>query len=95
MMNSPINTTRTSKKASTMLAPKCEYTQKNMKRLMTQAGFKTYETVPTIFSRGGSTEGDDVVYMGINGVPFYFMRGVDIDLPVPLREFAKQNKLLD
>ena len=90
-----INTTATSKKASTVLAPKCEYTKQNMKRLMTQAGFKTYETVPTIFSAYASSAGDDVVYMGINGVGFYFMRGVDIDLPVPLREFAKQNKLLD
>ena len=74
------NTTQTIEKASGALMDKCEETQKNMSRLMGQAG-----------CAGGKKEKvflplipgcrDDVVFVGLNGVGFYFLRGKTVDMP--------------
>lgn len=79
------NTSKSMAKASNVLGARCENTEKNMKKLMADAGCKTYESenvrIPNI---PGSK--DDVVFVGLNGVSFYFLRGKSVNMPKPLVE---------
>lgn len=80
-----INTTSSIAKASTVQLGKCEKTQKNMKQLMRDAGCETYKTVKTMIPLIPGS-GDDVAFVGLNGVGFYFLRGKTVDVPEPLVE---------
>ena len=80
-----INTTSSIAKASTVLLGKCEKTKENMKQLMRDAGCETYKTVKTMIPLIPGS-GDDVVFVGLNGVGFYFLRGKTVDAPEPLVE---------
>ena len=79
------NTSKSIQKVSEapIMARRIEYTEKNMKRLMANAGCKTYETVSVrVPDIKGSK--DDVLFCGLNGVHFYFQRGKTVDMPKPL-----------
>ena len=78
-----INTTATSKKASTMLAKKCEATQKNMKKLLAALGTPDAKMEKRCIPMVPGTK-DDVQYVGINGVDFYFMKGENVSMPEPV-----------
>lgn len=82
------NTTKTIERASSALLGKCEATEKNMDKLLAQAGCagckKEKVTLPLI---PGSK--DDVVFVGLNGVSFYFMRGRSVEMPEPLAEILR------
>ena len=80
-----INTTSSITKASTVLLGKCEKTKENMKQLMRDAGCETYKTGKTMIPLIPGS-GDDVVFVGLNGVGFYFLRGKTVDVPEPLVE---------
>ena len=83
-----INTTATMKKTSAMLMGKCERTQKNLRKMMADAGCTGGEvrkvTLPLM---PGSR--DDVVFAGLNGVSFYFMRGTVCEMPAAVVEILK------
>ena len=82
------NTTKTIERASSALLGKCEATEKNMDKLLAQAGCagckKEKVTLPMI---PGSK--DDVVFVGLNGVSFYFLRGRSVEMAAPLMEILK------
>lgn len=79
------NTSKSMQKASTSLGHRCEHTAKNMKKLMADAGCKTYETVSVRVPEIKGSK-DDVLFGGLNGVHFYFLRGKTVDMPKPLLE---------
>lgn len=83
-----INTTKSIRKTSTVLGDKCQYTKQNMKKLMTAAGAPEYKTVKTMIPRIPGSD-DDVVFVGLNGVKFYFLRGESIDMPEPVAEILR------
>lgn len=78
-----MNTTKTIERTSTVLGGRCEETAKNMKRLMAQAGAGEYKSVRTMIPQIPGNK-DDVVFVGLNGVKFYFMRGRSQEIPEPL-----------
>lgn len=80
-----INTTSSVVKASTVLLGKCEKTKEDMKQLMRNAGCETYKNVKTMIPLIPGS-GDDVAFVGLNGVGFYFLRGKTVDVPEPLVE---------
>ena len=82
------NTTQTIERTSSALAAKCEMTEKNMDRLLAQAGCAgcRKERVMLPLMPGSK---DDVQYIGLNGVDFYFMRGRSVELALPLVEILK------
>lgn len=82
-MSMNINTTATSKKASTMLGKKCEATQKDMKKLLTTLGLPDAKMEKRLIPMVPGTK-DDVQYVGINGVDFYFMKGQTVSMPEPV-----------
>lgn len=82
------NTTKTIEKTSTALGEKCVQTERRMKRLMAEAGCEQYETEQvTIPAIPGSK--DDVIFVGMNGARFYFMRGKKVTMPCPLAEILR------
>ena len=82
------NTTKTIERASSALHGKCEATKKNMNALLARAGCagakKEKVTLPLI---PGSR--DDVVFVGLNGVSFYFLRGRSVEMAAPLAEILR------
>lgn len=88
-----INTTKTIGKASTVLGEKCKKTKANMKKLMTNAGAPEYKTVKMMIPRIPGND-DDVVFVGLNGEKFYFMRGETIDMPEPLAEILQNTGMV-
>lgn len=78
-----INTTATGKKASTVLGKKCEATQKNMKKLLAALGTPDAKMEKCYIPMVPGTK-DDVQYVGINGVDFYFMKGQTVSMPEPV-----------
>lgn len=82
------NTTKSIKKASSVLAPKCEATKKNMAALAKKAGIKTPKMINTLVPRIPGSD-DDVVFVGLNGVGFYFMRGESVEMPEQVMEILK------
>lgn len=88
-----MNTTKSMKMASSVLREKCEATKTNMKRRMAAAGCKTYETVKTMIPLIPGS-GDDVVFVGLNGSKFYFMRGETVDMPEPLFNVLHDSKVI-
>jgi hypothetical protein len=82
------NTTKSIKKASSVLSPKCEATKKNMAALAKKAGIKTPKMVATMIPRIPGSD-DDVMFVGLNGVSFYFMRGESVEVPEQIVEILK------
>ena len=83
-----INTTATMKKTSAMLSGKCEKTQKNLRRMMADAGCAGSEVVKTTLPMTPGSK-DDVVVAGLNGVSFYFLRGRVCQMPAAVAEILK------
>lgn len=84
-----VNTTKSIKQTSHVLADKIKATTEKMKMLMEQAGYAEYKTVKTMIPKlPGST--DDVVQCSINGAKFYFQRGVTVNVPEPIIELLEQ-----
>lgn len=80
------NTKKTIERTSTVLAPKCEATQKNMDKLLRDAGCKgavkkVMIPIPTI-----PGQKDDVIFTAINGAKFYFQRGKAVQVPEPVMQ---------
>lgn len=88
-----INTTKSIRRTSTVLGDKCQYTKQNMKKLMTSASAPEYKTVKTMIPRIPGSE-DDVVFVGLNGVKFYFLRGESIDMPEPVLEILQNTGVI-
>ena len=78
------NTTKSMSKSSTVLGVKCDATQKNLDKMCKDAGCKgtvRKVTVPIPIIPGVK---DDVFFIGINGVKFYFQRGKSAKVPEPV-----------
>jgi len=82
------NTTQTIERASSALFSKCEETKKNMDKLLAQAGCGgcAKEKVMLPLMPGSK---DDVLFVGLNGVSFYFMRGQTVEMAAPLAEILR------
>ena len=82
------NTTKTIERASSVLAGRCEATQQNMDRLLAQAGCREEKKEQVMLPLVPGSR-DDVVFVGLNGVSFYFMRGMSYDMAAPLAEILR------
>ena len=82
------NTTKTIERTSSALAVKCEMTQKNMDKLMALAGCAGCKKEKVMLPLMPGSK-DDVQYVGLNGVDFYFMRGRSVEMPLPLKEILE------
>ena len=91
---SNINTTKSMKKASTQLEGKIEKTRESMDALLAQAGCKDAKKVKTRIPLNPATPNDDVLFLGLNGVSFYFKRGETVELAEPLVELMENCKEL-
>ena len=89
-----INTTKSMKKASVQLEGKIQKTRDNMDALLAQAGCKGAKKVKTRSPLSLVTPNDDVLYLGLNGVGFYFRRGETVELAEPLVELMENCKEL-
>lgn len=89
-----INTTKTLERTSTVLAGKCEATQRNMNRLMREAGCPQAQVVKVTIPQIPGCR-DDVVFAGLNGARFYFMRGRSVQMPEPVREILAQTGVIE
>lgn len=84
-----LNTTSSIKKASAVLGDKCEATIKDMAKLLKKAGVQEgYKTTKVLIPRA-VTGGDDVLFVGLNGVRFYFKRNTTVNMPDPLLEILQ------
>ncbi|MDO5300767.1 MAG: hypothetical protein Q4F18_15165 [Clostridia bacterium] len=83
-----MNTTKSMERTSTVLAAKCEETEKNMDKLMADAGCAQYETAAAMLPMVPGSK-DDVIFVGLNGVSFYFLRGKTVKMPKPLLEILR------
>ena len=83
-----INTSKTLERTSTALGAKCRETERNMESLMAEAGCGSFRRVTTSIPMIPGSR-DDVVFVGLNGVRFYFMRGRTISMPAPLLEILR------
>lgn len=87
-MSVKTNTTKTINSASGVLGQKCENTQKNMDKLLKKMGCKgTVKKVKIVIPLIPGSK-DDVLFLGVNGVKFYFQRGKTVEMPEPLLRFA-------
>lgn len=82
------NTTRTIERASSALAVKCGATEKNMDKLLAQAGCKDAKKERVLLPLVPGSR-DDVIFVGLNGVSFYFLRGREYEMAAPLKEILK------
>ena len=83
-----INTTQTVEKTSSALLNKCEATKKNMKSLMAKAGCAEGKLVKVFLPLIPGCK-DDVVFVGLNGVGFYFLRGTTVQMPEAVATILK------
>lgn len=84
-----LNTTSSIKKASGVLGEKCDATLKEMKELLKKAGVTgEYKTTKVLIPRAVNS-GDDVLFVGLNGVRFYFRRNTSVNMPDPLLEILQ------
>ena len=88
-----INTTQTVEKTSSALLNKCEATKKNMKSLMAKAGCAEGKLVKVFLPLIPGCK-DDVVFVGLNGVGFYFMRGETVEMAAPLAQILRNTGCL-
>lgn len=89
-----MNTSESMARASTVLAEKCEQTQKNMSDLMAKAGCAGVRLISVYIPRAES-KGDDVVSVGLNGTKFYFLRGKTTKMPVNVAEILYNTGTID
>ena len=89
-----MNTTKTINRASAVLMPKVEKTEKEMKRKMANAGCPDAKMVKMAIPRG-INEKDDVVFVGLNGEGFYFLRGKTATMPEPIAEILENTGILN
>ena len=89
-----INTTKTLEKTSTVLCGKCDATQKNMEKLMREAGCAGAKLEKVMIPQIPGCK-DDVVFAGLNGVSFYFMRGKSVQMPEPVTEILKNAGVIE
>ena len=87
-MGVTMNTTTSMERTSTVLMGKCEQTKREMKHRMAEAGCAQYETEKVSIANIPGCK-DDVVFVGLNGVGFHFLRGQEIDMPKPLAEILR------
>ena len=83
-----MNTTQTIEKASSALEGKCEATKKNLAKLMKNAGLPEGATKKVHLPLIPGCK-DDVQFVGINGVGFYFKRGVSSEMPEAVVKILK------
>ena len=83
------NTTKTIKRTSTVLGGKCEATQKNMKKLIRQAGCAENVKMEKAVIPMNPGDKDDVIYVGLNGADFYFKRGEPVSMPEPVAKVLR------
>lgn len=83
-----MNTTQTIEKASSALDGKCKATEKNMAKLMKQAGFENGQTMKVHLPLIPGCK-DDVQFVGVNGVGFYFKRGTTSVMPEAVVKILK------
>ena len=83
-----MNTTQTIEKASSALEGKCEATKKNMAKLMRQAGLPEGATAKVHLPLIPGCK-DDVQFVGVNGVGFYFRRGTASTMPEAVVKILK------
>ena len=83
-----MNTTKTMERTSTALMGKCKKTAQEMEARMREAGCPKYETVDVTLPNLPGNK-DDVVFVGLNGVGFHFLRGKRVAMPAPLYEILK------
>ena len=88
MANMGTNTTTTMKKTSVVLAGKCAKTQASLRKLMSDAGCADGETIKVNLPLAPASK-DDVVFVGLNGVSFYFQRGKTVEMPAAVAEILK------
>lgn len=89
-----INTTKTLERTSSVLADKCEATQKNMEKLMREANCAGAKLVKRTIAQIPGTR-DDVVFAGLNGASFYFQRGKAVMMPEPVEKLLKNCGVLE
>ena len=82
------NTTKTVERTSSALAAKCEATKENMDKLLAQAGCAGCRKEKVLLPLAPGSK-DDVLFVGLNGVSFYFMRGRSVEMPLPLMEILR------
>lgn len=82
------NTTKTIERASSALLGKCEATEKNMDKLLAQAGCAGCKKEKVVLPQIPGSK-DDVVFVGLNGVSFYFLRGRTVEMAEPLFEILR------
>ena len=87
------NTTKTIERASSALAGKCEATEKNMDKLLAQAGCAGCKKEKVMLPLVPGSK-DDVVFVGLNGVSFYFMRGKTVEMATPLLEILRNTGVM-
>lgn len=75
------NTTQTINRTSSVLGEACAYTQKNLKALCKKAGCTDEEKIMTVAVPVIPGNKDDVIFCGVNGVNFYFLRGETVKMP--------------
>lgn len=83
------NTTQTMKKTSTVLAPFCENTKKNMKKLAAKLYGKATPKMETVSVPTWPGVKDDVITVQVNGVKFYLMRGDKVEVPAAVAEVLR------
>lgn len=83
-----INTSKTLEKTSAVLAKKCEETAKNMDKLMREAGMTGAKMEKVTLPLLPGTK-DDVVFAGVNGAGFYFLRGRQVSMPAPVAQVLR------
>lgn len=81
------NTTKTIERTSTALEKKIEATTKNLKNLAARAGCGKDPVVEVEIPVGPAPK-DDVLYVGLNAVDFYFKRGAVAKMPLSVAEIA-------
>lgn len=86
------NTTATIKRASVVLGKKCEETKKNMKTLAKKLyGDKEPKMEKVVIPNIPGIK-DDVLFAGLNGVKFYFLRGTTVEMPAAIAEILRTAK---
>ena len=89
-----LNTTKTLERTSTVLGRRCEETTANMKRLMAEAGCAGAKMMKVTIPVERESR-DDVVFVGLNGAKFYFLRGVETQMPEPVYAILRNTGVLD
>ena len=82
------NTSKTIERASSALLGKCRETEKNMDKLLAQAGCEGCAKEKVLLPVIPGCR-DDVVFVGLNGVSFYFLRGKSVEMGAPVAEILR------